>query len=222
MIGFPFRPTDETAHVSMKVIGAGFGRTGTLSLKFALEKLGFDKCYHMMEVMLHPEHATYWAAAHRGEAIDWDALLDGYQASVDWPSCNLWREQLAKYPSAKVLLSRRDPDRWYDSVMATIYQSTLDGMKSDDPARRAHVDWINEIIWNRVFDGRMDDRAHVTACFEAHNQSVIDEVPPEKLLVYEPGQGWEPICSFLNVAVPDEEYPRVNTREEFPNIFKSK
>ncbi len=207
--------------MSMKVIGAGFGRTGTLSLKFALEKLGFDKCYHMMEVMKHPEHERYWADAHRGKEIDWEALFDGYQASVDWPSCNLWREQLARYPDAKVLLSQRDPDRWYDSVMATIYQSTLDGMKSEDPARRTHVDWINETIWNRVFDGRMDDRAHVIACFEAHNQSVIDEVPPEKLLVYEPGQGWEPICNFLNVPVPHEDYPRVNTREEFLNAYKS-
>ena len=106
--------------MSIKVIGAGFGRTGTLSLKFALEKLGFDKCYHMMEVQMHPEHVQIWRDLNRGIAPDWQALFAGYQASVDWPSCNYWREQMTAFPEAKVLLSRRDPDKWYASVMNTI------------------------------------------------------------------------------------------------------
>ena len=106
--------------MSIKVIGAGFGRTGTLSLKFALEKLGFDKCYHMMEVQLHPEHVQAWLEASRGTLPDWDRLFAGYQASVDWPSCNFWREQMRAFPEAKVILSRRDPEQWYASVMNTI------------------------------------------------------------------------------------------------------
>ena len=201
--------------MSLKVIGAGFGRTGTLSLKAALEQLGFDKCYHMMEVMLHPEHATEWAAAHRGEDIDWDSLLDGYQASVDWPSCNLWREQRAAFPGAKVILSLRDPDRWYDSVMATIYPNSRRAIDSDDASARTFGRWAQELIWDRVFDGRMEDRAHVTGTFERHNEDVRKSVPEDELLVFEASEGWAPLCRFLDVDVPSTDYPRTNTSEEF-------
>lgn len=206
--------------MGLKVIGAGFGRTGTLSLKYALEMLGFDKCYHMMELMNHQDHAEVWARAHRGERVDWEALFEGYQASVDWPSCNLWREQLAAFPDAKVLLSLRDPDRWYDSVMSTIYQSSASGLESDDPTRRASAQWAMDIIWQPIFDGRMDDRAHVIDAFERHNKAVIDEVPADKLLVFEASQGWEPLCHFLDVPVPAEDYPRVNTREDFAKTWR--
>ena len=202
----------------IRLIGAGFGRTGTLSLKHALEKLGLTKCYHMAEVMQNPHHMATWQAAHNGEAIDWHDFLAGYQATVDWPSCNLWREQLAAFPDAKVLLSLRDKDRWYDSVMATIYKFSRAGLTDDDPNRRAGAQWANEIIWQRVFDGRMDDRAHVTGVFEKHNQSVIDALPADRLLVFEAVQGWEPLCNFLELPVPDEPYPRVNSREEFGTV----
>jgi len=107
--------------MAIKVIGAGFGRNGTLSLKQALETLGFGKCYHMAEVFQHPEHVPVWRAAAHGKSVDWDAVFDGYQASVDWPSCSFWQEQMARYPDAKVVLSERDPERWYESVMNTIY-----------------------------------------------------------------------------------------------------
>ncbi len=201
--------------MALKVIGAGFGRTGTLSLKFALEKLGFTKCYHMMEVFQNPSHRALWLRAHRGEAIDWDSLFEGYQASVDWPSCNLWREQFEHYPDAKILLSLRDPDKWYDSVMATIYKSSTANADSDNEDARRSVDWINEIAWQRLFDGRMDDRAHVTRVFRQHNEQVQREVPPERLLVFEASEGWEPLCRFLEADVPDEPYPKVNTTEQF-------
>ncbi len=199
----------------MKVIGAGFGRTGTLSLKHALEKLGFDKCYHMMEVGNHPEHRALWTAAHQGEAVDWDALFEGYEATVDWPSCNLWEDQAAHYPDAKVLLSLRDSGKWYESIMNTIYKVTADGLAHEDEMRRKGAEWAQSIIWDPIFDGRMEDRDHVIGCFEAHNQRVIDTVPAERLLVYQPGDGWEPLCEFLDVPVPAEDYPRVNTTEEF-------
>lgn len=169
----------------LKVIGAGFGRTGTLSLKFALEQLGFDQCYHMMEVFKHPEHREMWRRAHLGESIDWDLLFEGYQASVDWPSCNLWREQLARYPDAKVILSLRDADKWYDSVMATIYKSSSASAESEDEATRQGGLWVREIIWDRLFDGRMDDREAVKQVFNDHNASVQREVPPGQLLVFE-------------------------------------
>ena len=201
--------------MSIKVIGAGFGRTGTLSLKFALEKLGFDKCYHMMEVHQHPSHRELWARAHAGEAIDWVALFEGYQASVDWPSCNLWREQLAVWPDAKVILSLRDPDKWYDSVMSTIYKTSAEGLKAEKPEDRERTQWAFDIIWDRIFDGRMDDREHVIDVYNRHNQAVRDELPADKLLEFDPSMGWGPLCEFLDVPVPDEDYPRVNTTEEF-------
>ncbi len=201
--------------MALQVIGAGFGRTGTLSLKLALEQLGFVKCYHMFEVFENPQHIPLWAAAHRGEPIDWEALFEGYRAAVDWPSCNLWREQLAAFPDAKVILSTRDPGSWYESVMKTIYPSSTAAAKSDDPQRRAFGQWAVEIIWERVFDGRMDDREHALAVYEAHVRDVIARVPPEKLLVFQAAEGWAPLCAFLDVPVPDSPYPRTNTTEEF-------
>ena len=120
----------------LEVIGAGFGRTGTLSLKFALEKLGFSKCYHMTEVFGHPEHVPMWAAAHRGEPVDWEKLYDGYRATVDWPSRNLWETHAKLYPDAKVILTVRDPDAWHKSVMSTIYLASNGMRHADDPNLR--------------------------------------------------------------------------------------
>lgn len=201
--------------MSLKVIGAGFGRTGTLSLKTALEQLGFDRCYHMLEVYGHKNHRSEWAKAHRGEAINWDLLFDGYQATVDWPSCNLWREQAEHYPEARIILSLRDAESWYDSVMNTIYFFSKAARDADEPETRYSGEWAAEIIWNRLFDDRMEDRQHVIDVFNKHNQSVIDEVPPERLLVFEAKQGWQPLCDFLEVPVPDTEYPRSNSTDEF-------
>ena len=206
--------------MSIKVIGAGFGRTGTLPLKFALESLGFDKCYHMMEVMQNPEHVEIWEKVAEGESIDWPKLFKGYQASVDWPSANFWSEQMQAFPEAKVILTRRDPERWYDSVMNTIWKSSSAGEHHEDPTRRRHAQMAFNVIWEPIFGRRMDDRAHVIQCFEAHNQRVIDGVPADNLLIYEPGDGWEPLCDFLQVAVPDTDYPKVNTTEEFQSIWK--
>jgi hypothetical protein len=201
--------------MTVRVIGAGFGRTGTLSLKRALETLGAGPCYHMEEVVKNPHHIPIWASAHRGEAVDWDALFEGYRASVDWPSCNLWREQLAHWPDAKVVLSLRDPGAWYESVMNTIHPASSSLVDLEDDGLRTFGRWVTDIVWDGVFDGRMHDRDHVIARFEAHNRSVIEGVPADRLLVYRPGDGWEPLCAFLGVDVPDEDYPHVNTTEQF-------
>ena len=208
--------------MTIKVIGAGFGRNGTLSLKHALERLGFDKCYHMMELSLEKDEDLAWLALSRGERVDFDRLFEGYQASVDWPSCNFWREQLAWYPDAKVILSERDPDRWYDSIMNTIYASSLAMRDVKDPMMQRRSKMVFEVIWDGLFDGRMDDRDHVIGVYLAHNQRVKDEVPPEKLLVFESSQGWAPLCEFLDVPVPDEDYPRVNTTEDFRAMMQAR
>ena len=201
--------------MGLRVVGAGYGRTGTLSLKAALEQLGFAKCYHMLEVAGHPDHIAQWCAAHRGEHVDWDALFEGYQATVDWPSCNFWQQQLAAYPEAKVILSLRDPERWYESVMNTIYPSSVAWRESGGP----HSDMVFELIWDGIFEGRMDDKDHVIGKYLEHNQRVRDTVPAARLLEFEASQGWEPLCRFLDCAIPENEYPRTNTTEEFKARF---
>jgi len=201
----------------LEIIGAGFGRTGTLSLKLALEKLGFAKCYHMQEVFQHPEHMAEWKAAHRGEKPDWEALYRGYRATVDWPSCNLWEEHAALYPDAKVILSTRDPQGWYDSVMNTIYRFSMEAYHSDDLTARAFGRFAHEVIWAKIFDGRVEDRDYAIGVYNAHVQRVMATIPKHRLLVFQAQEGWRPLCQFIGVAVPDEPYPRANTSEEFIN-----
>ncbi len=201
--------------MALKVIGAGFGRTGTLSLKLALEKLGFDKCYHMMEVPQNPDHVESWLKATRGEEVDWPGLFQGYQASVDWPACNFWEVQLKAFPDARVVLSERDPKRWYESVMNTIYPSSVEAREQGNPEQQPWVDMVFELIWDGTFHGRVEDSEHAIDVYLAHNEYVKRQVPSDRLLVFEASQGWEPLCTFLECPVPDEPYPRVNTTEQF-------
>ena len=211
--------------MTIKVIGAGYGRNGTLSLKQALEKLGFDKCYHMMTLDQSKDEDLAWLKLHRGEQVDFEQLFEGYQASVDWPSCNFWREQMAAYPDAKVILSERDPEAWYASIMKTIYPSSVamrDQVQSSpepDHLWQRRSEMVFELIWDGLFDGRMDDKDHVIGVYLEHNQTVKDEVPPEKLLVFNSAQGWAPLCEFLEVPVPDEPYPKTNTSEDFAKMM---
>jgi Sulfotransferase domain len=215
--------------MSLKVIGAGFGRTGTLSLKLALEQLGFGPCYHMAEVMTRPGDDAMWLALAKGEASDWRPILDGFQATVDWPSTYFWRELAADNPAAKIILSVRDPEAWYASAAATIFGRMIEfetlraGGDADaiDPARRRHMEMINTIIVDNTFGGSLD-KAKAIEVFTAHNDAVRRAMPPERLLVYEPGQGWEPLCRFLDVAVPEAPYPRVNTTDDFATRFPKK
>ena len=151
--------------------------------------------------------------------MDPDRLFEGYQATVDWPSCNFWREQMAWYPEARVILSERDPEAWYRSIMNTIYPGSLAMRESDDPMMQRRSQMVFELIWEGLFDGRMDDRDHVIGVYLAHNQRVKDEVPAERLLVFESSQGWDPLCAFLEVPVPDEPYPRTNSTEDFAKLM---
>jgi hypothetical protein len=206
----------------LKVIGAGFGRTGTTSLKAALETLGFSPCYHMTEVFAHPEHADFWISAWRGEQADWDGVLGGYEAAVDWPACTFYEELMERCPDAKVLLSVRDPERWYESTRSTIYELSMTFDRS--PIFRAvfalisllvfggfaRTNMVNEIIWQGTFDGRFEDRRHAIEVFERHNEEVRRRIPPGRLLVYEVKEGWGPLCEFLGVPEPEQPFPRLN------------
>lgn len=210
------------------VIGAGFGRTGTLSLKSALEQLGFDPCYHMIELFQHPEHLPYWEKLARGETIDWRELFANYRASLDWPACTFYKEQMQAFPNAKVILTVRDPERWYESVRATIYQSSnntggsplarllMRAMRLTVPQMRSIKRVHEGIIWGGTFNGRLADKNYAIAIFDQHIEEVINIVPPEKLLVYNVKEGWEPLCAFLGAAVPEQPFPHLNDRASFP------
>jgi hypothetical protein len=210
----------------VKVIGAGFGRTGTMSLKVALETLGFDPCYHMTEVFAHPEHTGFWISAWRREPADWDGVLGGYEAAVDWPACTFYEELMERHPDAKVILSVRDPERWYESVRNTIYELSV--VIPRHPIYRigyklvsffvfrgsGNVDLADEIIWQGTFDGTFEDKHHAIEVFERHNAEVQHRVPKDRLLVYDVKAGWGPLCEFLGVEEPEEPFPRTNDAVE--------
>jgi Sulfotransferase domain len=197
--------------MALKVVGAGFGRTGTLSLKTALERLGFGPCYHMAEVFGRPEHIAMWHRLAFENQMDWDRLFSGFHATVDWPSARWWREIAAHYPDAKVLLSVRDPEAWYTSVINTIYQP----MKSAAPDRapelvRMQSEMVRKSILAETFDNRFEDKAYAIEVFKRHNQEVRDSVDPARLLEFDVREGWAPLCRFLDVPIPDEPFPRLN------------
>lgn len=207
--------------MTLKVVGAGFGRTGTLSLKSALEELGLGPCYHMVETHAHPEHDAMWLALAKGEASDWQPMLKGYASTVDWPKL------AAANPDAKIILTLRDPEAWYKSAAATIFARMLafEALRSDpaavDPARRRHMEMVNTIVVEKTFGGSLD-KAHAIRVFNSHNEEVRRSLPSERLLVYEPGEGWEPLCRFLGVPVPETHYPKVNTTDDFVSRFPGK
>jgi len=205
----------------LKIIGAGFGRTGTMSLKAALEELGFSPCYHMIEVFERPADAVLWEAAGTGSPIDWKALFADYQATVDWPSCAFYKELMQIYPDAKVLLTVRNPESWYESAMSTIFQMRRQSpiseqMRARMPDMEQFGRMINAIIRDRTFGGNYEDKDHAIAVFEQHIAEVQQRVPREKLLVYEVKEGWEPLCTFLEVEIPKgKPFPHLNDRDSF-------
>ena len=199
--------------MALSVVGAGFGRTGTLSMKLALERLGFGPCYHMMEVFQNPHFLKYWGAAARGDSVNWDEVFDGYASAVDWPVCNYYLELAEHYPEAKVLLTVRDPRSWFESAQNTIFSAPNRArmLSAEDDDTRA----MAGKIMVQTFDNRIDDMEHATSVFQKHIETVKRTIPEERLLVYEPGEGWERLCAFLEVSIPDEPFPKVNTSEEF-------
>jgi hypothetical protein len=208
--------------MSLEIIGAGFGRTGTLSLKLALEELGLGPCYHMITVHAEPERAGDWIDAISGDPVDWDRVFDGFQSTVDWPACHFWRELADYYPRAKVLLSKREASGWYKNVINTIANVIKSEHAEDAPGReRSPLVMAPKIVLDAAFGGDIDDEASAIRAFEAHNKAVCDAIAPDRLLVYEPGHGWEPLCEFFGVPAPDTDYPHANTTESFQEMFAS-
>ena len=195
--------------MGLKVIGAGLGRTATFSLKFALEHLGFGPCYHMAEVFAGARrNVPLWLDVVRGKP-DWNSVFAGFESTTDYPACTYWRELTAFYPDAKVILTVRDANSWFDSVSETIFSPQMQGSLAGSP--------VGAMMQGVIFDAfgdRVTDRAFMTDWFTRRNQTVIDSLPPDRLLVFSPKEGWAPLCAFLRVPVPGVPFPRVNSRDE--------
>jgi hypothetical protein len=178
-------------------------------MKFALEHIGLGPCYHMSEVFAGARrNIPLWVDVVHGKP-DWDAIFDGFQSTTDYPACTYWRELAEYFPDAKVVLTVRDPDSWFDSVSQTIFSEQMQGSLAGSPAEAMMRGAVLD-----VFGDRVNDRSFMTDWFVRRNQSVIDALPPERLLVYSPKEGWEPLCAFLGVSAPDGPFPRVNSRDE--------
>ncbi len=192
----------------LQIIGSGLGRTGTMSMKLALEQLGCGPCHHMIEVFSHPETVPLWVEAAEGRP-DWDAIFQNYNAMVDYPGARYWRQLAEHYPAAKVLHTVRDPDSWFESTQATIFAPTAMSA-SPPPPLKAFFEAITG-----DFAGRLADRAFMTDYFRRHTAEVEQAIAKDRLLIFESGEGWERLCAFLGVAVPDAPFPKANSRADF-------
>jgi len=199
--------------MAMHVIGAGVGRTGTYSLKLAINKLGLGPCHHMEEVLHNqPVQVPLWAAAANGRP-DWQAIYKGYESAVDWPTAGFFRELNAAYPSAKFILTLRSAESWAASFSETIYKLIAE-RDSAPKEMQAWLDMSIGVIRRTGFPGGLDV-AGLTKAFTAHNDAVKAEIPARRLLIYQVKDGWGPLCAFLGKPVPDEPFPRSNDRGEF-------
>lgn len=199
----------------VQVIGAGIGRTSTMSLKTALEMLGFAPCHHMTEMANVRHTADGWRRAALGEDVDFATLLEGYEASCDWPSAAFWQPLSERFPDAKIILTERPEEQWWASISQTIFISLTSPREQVSAERREQRDMAEEVILNHTFGGNVQDKEHVLAVYRAHNAAVKATIPPARLLVFDGADGWEPLCAFLGVPVPDEPYPNTNSTAEF-------
>lgn len=218
----------------MEILGVGFGRTGTASLKAALEQLGYTPCEHMFEVISDPSRVRVWKRVGEGGPVNWADVFGSYRASVDWPGAAYWRELVDEYPDAKVILTVRDADRWFDSAYKTIFrfpmrrhgrlQRGMFAMVSRVYPPAVEVPrMLNAVLWDRIFSGRAfegveGDREFAIKLFHEHNDAVKKYVPADRLLVFDVAQGWEPLCTFLGVPVPAEPFPRSNDADAFKQL----
>lgn len=206
--------------MSITVIGSGFGRTGTASLKRALEILGLGPCHHMEEVMTNPEQVAHWQAYVAGEPVDWDEVFAGYRAQVDWPGAHVWRELAAAYPDAKVIHSVRPEEAWWASFSSTIGRMFGGYREMPLPDHvKAMMDAMDVAIIKDTLGGDPTDKERALAAYRRRTEDVRAAIAPERLLVFDVAEGWEPLCAFLGVPVPNEPFPRVNSTQEFLDFF---
>jgi len=216
--------------MTLKIIGAGFGRTGTMSTYVALKQLGFP-CYHMIEVIqnkANTSHLDFWrkvANAPPGIQHDWNHVFANYTAAVDFPASCVWRELMVAYPDAKVLLTLhpKGAEAWYESTIETIYFTEnrwqFQVLRLTTPFGRKFGDMSRKLLWERTLKGTMNGRGRAIAQYKQHIEDVKAAAPPDQLLVYSVDQGWNPLCKFLGVPVPAEPFPNVNDRADIQKII---
>lgn len=217
--------------MSIKIIGAGFPRTGTNTLKESLEKLGYVKTYHMKELLVQPQNLHYWETLSKTGTTNWEELYKGYQATVDFPAYPWYKEHMKQYPDAKVILSIRPFEKWHESVYTTIWQAQnpseeqkkeMGQKMAENPRLQLSmqcVQFAKKIIMDDHFQGRFLDKAFAEEVFNKHNEEVKAYVPAEKLLVFDVSEGWGPLCKFLGVTEPAEPLPHTNKRENFREMI---
>ncbi len=215
--------------MSLKVIGAGFGRTGTMSLKHALEDLGFGPCYHMIELTNDPEKVRAWETAARGDVKTLSEIFENYQSVTDFPGCLFYQELHKMYPAAKIILTVRNPEDWFRSASKTFFKSLpkfrqliiilLSYAFRKRTRRLMRVGWlINKLIFHRTFKFQFRNKRKAIEIYQRHNAEVISIIPKEQLLIYDISEGWEPLCHFLEVPVPPHPFPKTNSSSHFVHM----
>ena len=205
--------------MTLKVIGAGFGRTGTMSLKMALEQLGFGPCYHMEVVFQMPEHLPIWHQAVDGNLPDWNDFLGGFGSAVDWPTAHFWRELCDASPDSKVIMPIRSAESWWDSYSETIMQFLKIVLADPSNPAFSQSELCRKMIGEQCFGTHYEDREAAIAAYHQRLEDVRAHVAPDRLLEYQLGSGWDPICNFLGVSVPQAPFPSSNQRDEFFKNF---
>lgn len=200
----------------MKLIGAGYGRSGTMSLQEALEILGLGPCYHMKISMWRFWHLNFFLRAWHGKKVNWKRFYSNYNSVVDWPTCVFYKELMEVYPDAKILLNVRDPEKWYDSMYETIWAiQPVFPFWFPPVVRRFH----KEVIWSTNFRGQFPDKEATMKIYKEYIEEVKQTVPADRLLVYDVKQGWSPLCQFLGVPIPDRPFPNKNDRKSFQRMI---
>jgi hypothetical protein len=206
--------------MTLQVIGSGFGRTGTKSLKAALERLGYGPCHHMHEVVENPGQVLHWQKLANGGAVDWETVFSGYTSQVDWPGAHVWRDLAAAFPAAKVIHTLRPEDKWWASFNKTIgkLMARYEAIPLPPHIRDMLAAW-NALAGQGTFGGVLDDEQTALAAYRRRTEEVRTALPANRLLVFDVAQGWGPLCAFLGVDVPDEPFPHHNLRADFWEVL---
>ena len=213
----------------MKAIGAGFGRMGTMSIKAALEQIGYGPCLHMIDVIRNPELRHPFVDSLEGTDVDWEQAFEGWESTIDWPACSFWREHYETWPDLPVLLNIRDKEAWYKSCLNSIHDAKEMAMRGElqpadpdtPPPNPEVMKMINGLIWGGTFDGRFaEDKEYAFKKFDEHYDEVRSTVPKDQLLEFDATKdGWEPLCEFLGEDVPEEPFPHLNDTQSFRQMF---
>jgi len=205
--------------MAISIIGVGVGRTGTYSLRLALNQLGYGPCHHMEEVLKNMDiQVPLWSETLKGNT-NWSTIYNGFKSAVDWPTAGFFHELIKEYPTAKYILTERNPENWADSFGSTIYK-LIEGRDKAPEKMHNWLNMANKVITKTGFPEGLDREGLING-FIAHNKAVREIIPEEQLLIFQVKDGWEPLCKFLNVPLPNEPFPRTNNREEFWDLVNA-